>query len=396
MKKIKTCICGQIVLLITILGACSKLEMELPIETCTSSDQIDLTHPKANSLQQKLDQIVDLGIPGVVIAIRDAEGTWASASGLSKLETKTPMEICHLQFGQSVAKTYMATAILMLYENGLLDLDEKITTYLPGSITKDIENTNQATVRMLLNHTSGIAEYNDKPNYVSYLLQHPLHTFNINDYLDYARGASAKFSPGEKHDYTNTNYVLLALIADQITGDHKRFIQDEILAAFELSNTYYHGQGFMEKPELVNTYWDRYSNGKIENCSDMHRTNVGSLIGDDGIIATPVDFISFLEKLLTHQILEEATMDDMLYFVQEEPGNPDGYGLGISQEFYQGHERNGHTGGGIGAACELGYFRDSNTYFFIGMNLGSSITPSTGIVDPFEKILDEIYEIILG
>ena len=88
MKKIKTCICGQIVLLITMLGACSKLEMELPIETCTSSDQIDLTHSKANSLQQKLDQIVDLGIPGVVIAIRDTEGTWASASGLSKLETK--------------------------------------------------------------------------------------------------------------------------------------------------------------------------------------------------------------------------------------------------------------------------------------------------------------------
>ena len=393
--KTKKNVYGQIVLLVTLLGACSKLDMELPIEACTSPGQINLNHPKANSLGQKLDQIVDLGIPGVVMAMRDIEGTWVSASGLSKLETKTPMEICHLQFGQSVAKTYMATAILMLYEDGLIDLDEKITTYLPGSITRGIENADQATVRMLLNHTSGIAEYNDKPNYVTYLLQHPLHTFNVNDYLDYTRGASAKFSPGEKYSYTNTNYILLALIADEITGDHKRFIRHEILTAFELNDTYYHDQGFMEEPTLVNTYWDRYSNGKIENCSAMHRTNVGSLIGDDGIIATPVDFISFLELLLTHQILEESTMEDMLHFVEEEPYRPGGYGLGISQEFYKDHERNGHTGGGIGAACELGYFKDSDTYFFIGMNLGSSITPAPSIVDPFERILDEIYDIIL-
>lgn len=373
--------------------SCSKMEMDLPHESCTATNNINSNHPKALDLQERLDRIVDLGVPGVVLALKDGNGIWASTSGLSKIETQSPMEICHLQFGQSVAKTYMSTAILMLYEDGKIDLDNNAAEYLPQSTIADIANADKVSVRMLLNHTSGIAEYNDKPNYVTYLLQHPLHTFTIDDYLDYVRGASPKFSPGEEYSYTNTNYILLALIADQITGDHKKFIRDEILSKNGLNNSFYHNDGFMDYPNLVNTYWDRYSNGKIENCSDMHRTNVGSLIGDDGIIATPTDYILFLEKLLTNQILSESTMAEMKDFVKTEPDSDDGYGLGLHQEFYKGHEELGHTGGGIGAGCLLGYYPDSDTYFFLAINLGVSITPA--IADPFEDIADEIYDILL-
>ncbi|MCB0670085.1 MAG: beta-lactamase family protein, partial [Saprospiraceae bacterium] len=354
---------------------------------------INSDHPKAAALQDKLDQIVNLGVPGIVISLKDSDGIWASTSGLSKIETKTQMEICHLQFGQSVAKTYMATAILLLYEDGKINLDDKISNYLPEEILTDIANAGEVTVRMLLNHTSGIAEYNDKANYVTFLLQHPLHVFSSEDYLDYVRGVAPKFSPGEKQNYTNTNYELLALIGDQLTGDHKQYIRDAILQAHGLNNTFYHNEGFMNYPELVNTYWDRYSNGKIENCSDMHRTNVGSLIGDDGIIATPVDYILFLEKLLTNQILTEATIEEMLDFVPTDPDSPDSYGLGISREFINGHEQLGHTGGGIGAGCILGHYTDNDTYFFLAINLGVSITPQ--IAEPFEKIADEIYDILL-
>lgn len=377
-----------------LMMGCSKMEMDLPHESCEVSEVINQDHPKADALQQKLDQIVSLGVPGIVIALKDADGVWASTSGLSKIETKTAMEICHLQFGQSVAKTYMATAILLLYEEGKIDLDEKASSYLPASAIDDIANADEATVRMLLNHTSGIAEYNDKADYVTYLLQHPLHEFTTNDYLDYVRGESAKFSPGEKYSYTNTNYILLALIADGITGDHKQFIRQKIIAAHGLHNSFYHNEGFMDYPDLVNTYWDRYSNEKIENCSDMHRINVGSLIGDDGIIATPIDYITFLEKLLTNQILTEATMEEMLDFVPTKPDGQNGYGLGIHQEFYKDrYEELGHTGGGIGAGCLLGYYTDSDTYYFMAINLGVSITP--GVADPFEEVADEIYDILV-
>lgn len=381
-----------IFLISVLLSGCYRMELEVPGETCTSSDMINISHPKSTELQYKLDQIKGLGVPGAVIALKDGNGTWASTSGSSKIETKTPMEICHLQFGQSVAKTYVATAILKLYEEEKIDLDEKISAYLPQTVTSGIANAEVATVRMLLNHTSGIAEYNDKPNYVTYLLQHPLHTFTTNDYLSYVRDESPKFSPGEKYSYTNTNYILLALIADEITGDHKKFIREKILAVHHLNNTYYHDPGFMEMPRLVNTYWDRYSNGEIENISEMHRINVGSLIGDDGIIATPLDYITFLEKLLTDQILQSSTMSQMLDFVQIEPDSQNGYGLGIQREYHNNLPELGHTGGGIGSGCLLGYLPHNDTYYFIGINLGVSITPQ--LANPFEDVIDEIHEIL--
>ena len=187
--------------------------------------------------------------------------------------------------------------------------------------------------------------------------------------------------------------MLLALIADGVTGNHKRFLQEELLMAHELNDSYYHNEGFMELTRLVNTYWDRYSNGVIENCSDMHRTNVGSLIGDDGIIATPLDYISFLEKLLTNQILSETTMQEMLDFVETNEDGPIGYGLGVHQEFYNGREDLGHTGGGIGAGCILGHYTQNDTYYFIGINLGVSITPE--VSDDFERIIDEVNDILI-
>src|SRR5690606_26338302 len=157
-------------------------------------------------------------------------------------------------------------------------------------------------------------------------------------------------------------------------------------------NTYYHHPGFMEMPRLVNTYWDRYSNGEIENISEMHRVNVGSLIGDDGIIATPLDYITFLEKLLTDQILNASTMSQMLDFVQIEPDSQYGYGLGIQREYHNNLPELGHTGGGIGSGCLLGYLPHNDTYYFIGINLGVSITPQ--LANPFEDVIDEIHEIL--
>ena len=176
---------------------------------------------------------------------------------------------------------------------------------------------------MLLNHTSGIPEYNSQPAYVTYLLQHPLHTFSTMDYLNFIKGQSLQFTPGSKHQYTNTNYVLLALIGDQITGDHAKFIRDIIFVPLGLVNSFYReDENYLNKPELVNSYWDRYSNGVIENCSKMQQTNVASLIGDDGIIATPIDYIQFLKALFEGQILSQATMNQMLEFVKNDPAKP--------------------------------------------------------------------------
>lgn len=380
--------------LLMVLIACQEILMEEESQSCQVMETFNPDHPLATVLESKMVQIVQSGIPGVSVAVYNQEhGYWTGSAGLAKLETSLPMQPCHLQFGQSVAKTYMATAILILYEQGKLNLDDPISRYLSEEILKKLPASDNITIRMLLNHRSGMPEYNTQPEYITFLLQHPLHQFKPLDYLDFIEGKSLQFDPGSKYIYTNTNYLLLAFIADEITGDHTEFIRQNILTQQGLNHTFYHESGFLEHPSLVNTYWDRYSNGQIENCSAMQKVNVASLIGDDGIIATPIDYVKFLRALLNTEIIGEAALNEMLDFQPKETDEPDGYGLGLHRDFYNGQAEIGHSGGGIGAGCLLGYFPASDTYYFLGMNMGSIVYSPN--FEGVEKIIDEIYDILL-
>lgn len=246
---------------------------------------------------------------------------------------------------------------------------------------------------MLLNHTSGIPEYNSQPNYVAKLLQHPAYQFEPEDYLKYIDDKSLDFEPGSKYSYRNTNYVLLALIADAVTGDHATFLSETILKPLGLSNTFYrHESGYLNYPQLVNSYWDRYSNSIVENVSQMQRNNVASLIGDDGIVATPVDAVKFLRGLMEGQLLEAATLELMKTWVNDSQGKPT-YGLGLDYALFNEEVAYGHSGGGLGAGCNLYYFPEQQVYVFIAINLGT-VTESP-IHKVAEKTIDKLYEVLL-
>lgn len=385
----------SILLFILFITSCSKQTWEIAGNPCTFQDEINADYSKAGQLQNLLDKYAGIGLPGVAMAVYSPEGFWAGSAGYAKLENKTLMQPCHLQYSQSVSKTYLAVAMLKLSEQGQINLDEKITAYLPAEVTKKVTGAEKVTVRQLMNHTSGIAEYNDKPAYVSYLLQHPLYVFTTMDYLDYIEGDDMQFEPGSKLRYTNTNYLLLALIGDQLTGDHAKYLRDQIFKPLGLANSYYRDNtDYLNQPGLVNSYWDRYSNSSLENCSAMQKVNVGSLIGDDGIIAAPADYVSFLKALFEDQLLTPSSMDQMLTFVKNDTGQyAYGYGLGISNDPYKEHNVYGHSGGGIGAGCLLEYVPDKDTYFFIAINIGTII--SSPVTEKAANIREEILDVIL-
>lgn len=385
----------SILLILLISVSCSKQTWEIAGNSCTMQEDINSNYSKAAQLQNLLDKYAVIGLPGLALAVYSPEGFWAGAAGYAKLEDKTVMQPCHLQYSQSVSKTYLAVAILKLQEEGRINLDEKITAYLPAEVSAKVTGAEKVTVRQLMNHTSGIAEYNDKPAYVSYLLQHPLHVFTTMDYLDYIKGDDLRFEPGSKRVYTNTNYLLLALIGDQLTGDHAKYMRDQIFKPLGLVNSYYRDNAdYLQQPGLVNSYWDRYSNGVLENCSAMQQVNVGSLIGDDGIIAAPADYVTFLKALFEDQLLSPSSMEQMLTFVKNDTGKyAYGYGLGISNDPYKEHDIYGHSGGGIGAGCLLEYIPDKDTYFFIGINIGTVI--SSPVTEKAEHIREEILDVLL-
>jgi len=378
---------------ILLASSCANYMQDLNIAPCTSSQEINPDYSKAKEIRPVIDQLVNEGIPGCALTIYSEEGWWTYAAGVAKIESNTPMQSCHLQYLQSVAKTYMAVGILKLYEQGKIDLLAPMTNYLPEKYARYITDGHRVTVQMLLNHTSGIPEYNFQTDYVSKLLQHPDYFFSSEEYLAYIDGKPLDFEPGSKYSYRNTNYLLLALIADAITGDHAAFLTETIFKPLGLANTFYrHEPDYLNYPLLVNGYWDRYSNSIIENVSQMQRTNVASLIGDDGIVATPVDAVKFLRGLIEGQLLLPATLELMKSWVNDSKGNPT-YGLGLNYEIIQGQVAYGHSGGGIGAGCNLYYFPKHNIYVFIGINLGT-VTDSP-IHKEAEKSVDKFYEMLL-
>lgn len=379
--------------LLFIVSGCSDYTPDLHIDQCDDNVVVNSDFSKASRINEVLQKIVHNGVPGASLAIYSEEGWWTTAAGFASIEKQTPMLTCHLQYLQSIAKTYMAVAILRLHEEGRIELDAPITQYLPHDISGKIANAEKITVRMLLNHTSGIPEYNADPAYISYLLQHPDHVFEPREYLEYIRKKPLNFTPGSKYAYRNTNYLLLALMADEITGDHSQYIDKVIFKPLNLQHTFYRNDaGYLRYPTLVNSYWDRYSNGIIENVSEMQRNNVRSLIGDDGIVATPVDAVKFLVGLEEGKLLSAASLALMKTWVNDEKGNPS-YGLGLDHETFEGEVAYGHSGGGLGSGCLLYYFPSKRMCVFVVINLGT-ITESP-IHKKVEPLLDELYRVLV-
>jgi len=384
----------QILCSIAFVAGCSTSNQALSITDCTEHGMSDSAYSRSVDVQLALEELVSSGVPGASIAVySETEGWWVSSAGYAQIEDEVPMRTCHLQYLQSISKTYMAVAVLKLYEHGGIQLDNPITDYLPVAYSRHISDAERITVRMLLNHTSGIPEYNFSAEYVTYLLQHPDYEFTPSEYLGYIDGKPLDFVPGSRYSYRNTNYLVLALITDAITGDHAEYIEKNLLEPLGLTHTYYRGDsGYLNYPLLANSYWDRYSNGIVENVSKLQRNNVASLIGDDGIVTTPIEAVIFLRSLLEGKLLSGSTLEEMKTWVRDSSDKPR-YGLGLGHAEFQGEIGIGHSGGGIGAGAELRYFPDKDLYVFVGINLGT-VTGSPLHVKA-EKARNKLFDALL-
>ncbi|WP_051315431.1 serine hydrolase domain-containing protein [Algoriphagus terrigena] len=367
----------------------SVIHLAKPQETACNPENSEYENGRFQNVQDKLEELVRLGIPGVVAGVKTPEVEWYSAAGFSRLESKTPMNTCNLQYLQSISKTYLATSVLMLKDRGKIDLDQPVSTYLPDELSTWITRSNEITVRMLLNHTSGIPEYNYLPEYITVLLQDPDHSFTPMDYMELIKGKKLDSEPGAKYSYRNSGFVLLALMMDHLTGDHAAFIRENIFGKLGLENTRYRqSDDYLDNPRLVDGYWDRYSNGIIENSSYLQVQNVKKMVGDDGIVTTPGDGIRFLEGLLSGKLISEQSLSEMKTWVNDAKGLPQ-YGLGLDLTTIGGKEAIGHSGGGLGAGSQLYYFPERKTYIFLAINL-ATVTGSP-IHSNAEKVINELY-----
>jgi len=326
---------------------------------------------KAAKLDSILKNYAPSILPGASIAVySEAEGWWADATGFANVEQKIPMQNCHLQYVQSVSKMYIAVAILQLKEQGKIELDAPMTKYLPEKFSKYIKDASKISIRMLLNHTSGVPEYNTNPGFVSNAILHPLNNFTSEDCIKAIANQDLQFAPGSKYVYTNSNYLLLTLIADAIVGDHAAYIRKNIFAPLGLKNTYYDKENsYLKGLNLPESYWDVLNIGVPVNITPFQQITVACSKGDDGIVCTTVDAVKFLKGVMEGKLLKPESMKEMMNFVKDEKGR-ERYGMGMVHYDLGGLIAYGHGGGGVGAGCGLVYIPSHKIYLFIATNLG--------------------------
>jgi D-alanyl-D-alanine carboxypeptidase len=378
----------------TLLAAISLKAQNSQNENAGLNISINDHYAKADSLKAIMKRYAEAGLPGVAMAVySEKDGWWAGAEGYANIEKKKAMQNSNLQYLQSVSKSYMAVAIMQLKEQGKIELDASIAKYLPAKYAAYIKNTGSITVRMLLNHTSGIPEYSVEPSFVSYVIQHPLQKLSTDFVIGAIAGKEPMFAPGAKHYYVNTNYELLAVIADVITGDHAAYIAKNIFQKLGLTNTFYRNDpGYLHHKMLTDSYWDVLNTGKPANISAAQQANVSSYIGDDGIVCTPIDAVKFLKGLTEGKLVSAASLKEMQEWTNDDEGKPI-YGLGLVHYEAGGIEAYGHSGGGIGAGCILMYIPAMQTYIFLATNIGTLFEGS--LPAKANQLKDELLRTIL-
>lgn len=167
----------------------------------------------ADALQAALDDTrADGGFPGVIARVITADGTWTGTSGTAGPESAAaPTPSDYTRIG-SVTKTLTATLILQLVGEGLISLDDPVSQYIPDSPNPT------ATIRQLADMTSGIPSYSTDETWQNQYFGDPQTVYTPQQLLDIAKTLPVSFAPGEGWEYSNTNYVILGMIAEQLTA----------------------------------------------------------------------------------------------------------------------------------------------------------------------------------
>ena len=289
--------------------------------------------------------LVDGGYPAALTAVRDKDGnTIGAAAGVGNLETgEAPPLDGEVRIGSNT-KTFVAVVILQLVQEGKITLDEPIETYLPGLLHGEGIDGAKITVRQLLQHTSGLPEYTDTVPGETDIFQIRDNYYSTRDLLDVALSKPAAFEPGSQFKYTNTNYIVLSLLAEKVT--HRPLaeqITQRIIEPLGLSHTYYPGPG---EEDIRGTHPHGYHrNSSAEEWKDITRMDPSWAGGAGAMISTPSELGTFIQATFNGTLLTQDSIAEMKKTV--DTGQPNhGYGLGIfSMPLSCGGEAWGHNGG---------------------------------------------------
>jgi D-alanyl-D-alanine carboxypeptidase len=310
-----------------------------------------------------LSALAATSTPGALVGVWvPGQGSWTIAAGIGDLETAAPMRLDdHFRIA-SITKTFVATVVLQLVEEGTLSLDDRLEPFIAG-----IPNGDEITLRQLLNMTAGIYNYIYDPVIAVDYDRDPLLPFTPEQAVEIVRAhGAADFAPGTRSVYSDTNYILLGFIIEQVTGRSvAEEITERILVPLGLTQT-----SFATTPEMPEPYTHGYAADEPgAPLRDVTRSNVDVPWAAGAMISTIGDLRIWAEVLLAGPLLTPELQTERLMI---EPSTTEpihtGYGLGI-QEI---GGLLGHAGGIMGYGSVLMLDPETGTTLVVIANLGDT------------------------
>lgn len=338
---------------------------------CVAATQLTGVFLPSEEITAILNKYVEKGLPGITFIARKGDQYWQEQKGLSGREENSVMQPCLVWPAYSITKMYTATAILRLKEEAKLSLDQKISTCLPASVLTKVPDADKITIRMLLNHSSGIENFWDNPGFIMSYMDNPARAYTISDYLDAAQ--SRLFEAGTDAAYSNTNYLLLALIIDQVTGQsHAKAYEKYIFRPLNLASTYYQFLPDKQRNNIPQLYADIDNSGDLINYTDLSFVQFKNEYGSNSMLATPKDFVDFLYGLTHGKLLTGTTLTEMKTWLQGS-NSSEIYGLGLEYYEQNGTEMYGHSGSSFGGRTLLLYIPSKDLTIFVGINASAEL-----------------------
>jgi D-alanyl-D-alanine carboxypeptidase len=306
-----------------------------------------LTRPTFSNATQELEFLVtdtvrnNKQIKNCALYVTKGDGsfTWAGAAGIASQAGQVPMTKDTPIYLASVTKIYTAVAIMKLYEQGALRLDDPMTKYLSQDLVGGIhvyqghDFSNEITIEQLLAHTSGIPDYYDEKGKDGKTLfeifkADQQRQWTVEQQIARARDElTPAFKPGEKAFYSDTNYQLLGKIIEASTGKPLQLVFDEFFfEPLDLKHTWLVG---LSSPREKSTAAAAEVFSKDENITKMRSSTF--YWADGGIVATTEDAVMFLRALIEGRIIKPATLELMHHWNPIQNTGPFQYGYGTME-----------------------------------------------------------------
>ena len=293
------------------------------------------SHQARDRLQGRLDRLVSsTGLPGAIATVKGADGRVRTyVAGTAEIGTDRPVDPTSRVRIASNTKMFTATVVLQLVAEGEVELDAPVERYLPGVVRGSGNDGRRITVRQLLQQRSGLPDYDSVVIEAGGSLAAAAKTyFEPGQLLDAALAERRHFRPGAKWEYSNTNYVLLGLLAQRVTGRPiSEEIERRIVRPLGLADTYWPevGERGLRGPH-PHGYLSEEPGAPWEDSTRID-PSLGWAAGQ--LVSTPADLGRFMEALLAGDLLPADLLAEMKRGVRAphfdaEPGWR--YGLGLA------------------------------------------------------------------